>query len=72
MSEFKKSDRKAIFSDLKGFCHFSKDYDFIEITEWSNGEGFDIYVDTSKDRQTISVTDGEFHLIKKLVKKLRK
>jgi len=63
-------DRKAVFSELKEYCVLAKDHDFIEITEWKNGEGFDINVSSTLGNQIISLTDGEFRLIKKMIKQL--
>ena len=31
-----------IYSELKKFNPYSKDEDYISVTEWSNGEGYDI------------------------------
>jgi hypothetical protein len=39
-----KYKRKAIFTELKGFCPFADKGDYIEVTEWYNGEGFDVEV----------------------------
>jgi hypothetical protein len=43
------SKRKAAFVELKDFCSFSmserKDKgDFLEVTEWSNEEGYENYI----------------------------
>ena len=65
----KTSTRKAVFSPTGKHCVLSKEYDFIEVTEWTNKEGYTINV--SRDAQYLDVTDGEFDLIKKLIKKLR-
>jgi hypothetical protein len=40
MSEIKRDKRNTKFMELKGYLN--EENDFIEITEWSNGEGFDI------------------------------
>jgi hypothetical protein len=40
MSEIKRDKRETKFMELSGI--FNDEHDFIEITEWSNGEGFDI------------------------------
>ena len=40
----KKSHRKTIFTELKKYDHTSSNDDYIEITEWTNGEGFDVDV----------------------------
>lgn len=35
-------ERKAVSDELKKYDHLAKDSDFIEVTEWVNGEGWDI------------------------------
>lgn len=62
--EIKKKD--SIFCRFKGI--YAKDHDFIEVTEWTNGEGFDI---TISDRPIISLHDTELEVINVLIKKLR-
>jgi hypothetical protein len=69
------SNRKAVFMELFGICSFAKETsgDFIEVTEWSNGEGFDISLSSkSCGTQTIQLTWGEYKALKKLVKALNK
>lgn len=39
------SQRKSIHDDLRKYDHLAKDHSFIEITEWANGEGWDIAID---------------------------
>ena len=56
--------RPAKFAELKGYCPFAKDDDYVEITEWWNGEGFDVSISEEK---TISLTWGEWELIKEMV-----
>jgi len=63
--------REAIFAELKQFCHLSKEHDFIEVTEWNNGEGWDVTINTTSE-QNISITYGQFDAIKKLIKQLEK
>ena len=62
-------DRQAAFAELKHFCHLSKEHDFVEVTEWHNGEGFDITINATTE-QNVSVTYGQFDAIKKLIKTL--
>ena len=62
--------RKSISENLKDYCHLSKDYDMMEIVEWTNGEGFDLYISSGSCDKYTSFTFGEFDLLKKLVKKL--
>ena len=47
-------------------CLYHKDHDFIEVTEWSNGEGWDITVSD----KNFSLHFTEYEVLKKLIKKL--
>ena len=55
------------------FTYFNDPYhkgsDFIEVTEWSNGEGWDVQINDDKH---FSLHDTEFEMLKKLIKKLDK
>ena len=69
--QFKVASRKSIFSEIGEYCYLSKEHDYIEITEWTNGDGFDIDV-ASEGQQKMGITWGQFKLIKKIVKQLEK
>jgi hypothetical protein len=69
--KFKTELRKSIFSGIGEYCCLSKEHDYIEITEWTNGEGFDIDIQ-HEGKQKMSITWGQFKLLKKLVKQLEK
>lgn len=56
--------RDAKFTELKPYCHFAKDDDFMEVTEWYNGEGFDVVIG---NEQKFSLTDGQFQALIALV-----
>jgi hypothetical protein len=64
-----KYKRKSIFSELSPFDPFANKGDFIEVTEWYNGEGFDVEI-SSKLSTRFQLTHGEFDALKELVKKL--
>jgi hypothetical protein len=70
-----KYNRKAVFSELKDYCTFSvinpERGDFMEVTEWYNGEGFDVEIN-GVDKTSFSMTHGQFTLLKKLIKELDK
>ena len=66
MKGYSQYKRRSVFGELTGIL--TKEGDFVELTEWHNGEGFDICI----NEKTISVTCEEFRLIKKLHKKLKK
>ena len=66
MEEYK---RRSVFSELKDFDPFTEAYDYIELTEWHNGEGFDIEINC-KNKERFSLTWGQYKALKKIVKKL--
>lgn len=62
-------NRKTIFDDLNKYDVLSNgENDYIEITEWSNGEGFDIHINTKWKNQTFSLSYGELDAINYLIK----
>jgi hypothetical protein len=65
-----KYKRNAVFADLKEYDVFAKEHDFVEVTEWYNGEGWDVYISTRNDNKMFSLSYGQFKAIKKLIKKL--
>jgi hypothetical protein len=54
--------RKSINDNLRKYDHLAQENSFIEITEWGNGEGWDITID---DR-VISLTWGQLDAIQYL------
>jgi hypothetical protein len=45
---------------LEDYDHTAKIDDFLEVTEWSNGKGFDLHINHNNLGQFISMTWGEF------------
>lgn len=60
------TDRKSVHDNLKKYCVLAKENSYIEVTEWVNGEGWDITID---DR-SFHLTWGELEAINYLVKVL--
>jgi len=58
--------RKAKFTNLKPYCHLAKEHSFIEVTEWSNAEGFDVSIGAAEDRH-FSLSWGEYQALQLLV-----
>ena len=54
--------RKSISDNLRKYDHLAKDNSFVEVTEWVNGEGWDITFDDT----VISLTLGQLDAIKYL------
>ena len=61
------NSRKAVNDKLKKYDYLAKDEDFIEVVEWTNGEGYDI---TINDDKIISLTRGQIDAINYLVRSL--
>jgi quinol monooxygenase YgiN len=59
----------AAFAPLSKFDHLAKPDDFIEVSLWHNGEGFDAHL-SSHAEQTIRLSWGEYKALKKLIKEL--
>lgn len=58
--------RKSASCDLSLFDCLAKEESFVEVTEWANGEGYDITIDS----KMISLSYGELDAINYLVKSL--
>jgi len=67
MMSIEVSERRAVFAQLKPYCMHSGDQDYMEVTEWSNGEGFDIVIDRKGDTERFSLTHGEWELLQVLM-----
>ena len=63
-------NRKSINDKLKKYNPCFKDSDYIEITEWVNGEGWDINMTCSDDFCHISLHRDELEAINYLTKTL--
>lgn len=78
--ELETHTRKSVSVDLSDYCIFSKkldDYGFdvMEVTEWSNGSGYDIYLSTRDlndniHKERFSLTEGQFEALSQMIKKL--
>jgi hypothetical protein len=76
--EIEVSKRKAAFAELKDWCIMSvtskekTNTDFLEVTEWSNGEGYDIHISDSSGEKKFDLTWGQFEAMKKCIKTINK
>ena len=66
---YKKDTRMANLTD---FDNLAKDNDYCEVSEWNNGEGFDINIFSNNNDKLISITNGQFKAIKACIKSLNK
>lgn len=58
--------RKAIWTSLRPYDCFAKEDDYIEVTEWANGEGYDINISRERGDLHISLTHGELQAVRVL------
>ena len=62
--------RRSVWDDLSKY-NYSKETDsFIEITEWTNGEGFDIAIHSRNKDKLIILTREEIEAINHLISTL--
>lgn len=59
-------EKKSVNDKLRKYDHLAKDDDFIEVTEWANGEGWDV---TINEKQLL-LTRGELEAIEYLTRSL--
>jgi hypothetical protein len=57
---------KSVSEDLRKFDYLAKEHDFIEVTEWHNGEGWTISI----NEYVIQLTDGQLKAINYLTQTL--
>ena len=60
-------NRKSVSDDLKKYDYLSKEDDFIEVTEWFNGEGISVTINTT----TFELTFGQLDAINYLSQALK-
>ena len=61
------AQRRAVLSHLKPYCFHAGDNDYMEVTEWSNGEGYDIVIDRKNNTERFSLTHGEWECLQVLI-----
>ena len=75
-SKIEVKNRKSAFVELKDYCVNSMgaedNHDFLEVTEWSNGEGYDIHIFDALGDRHIEFTWGQYKPLKKCIKAIDK
>lgn len=61
------NNRTAKFTELNPYCHHVDAHDFMEVTEWTNVEGFDVTVSAKGGDQRFSLTYGQWEALQALV-----
>ena len=67
MESITESTRPAKMVNLRQFDAFADKECFMEVTEWSNAEGFDIQIDSKTGKQQFALTYGEFKALTVLI-----
>lgn len=60
-------DRPSRRLSLEKYCPLADDSSIIEVTEWSNGEGWDVCIESSNRNVWFSLTYGEFKALSVLI-----
>ena len=57
--------RKSVSDELKKYscCRSNRDSDFIDVTQWTNGEGIDVTSNSNGQEKALSLTYGELEAI---------
>jgi len=76
-SKIEVSKRTSALTMLNEFCTFSMGEredkgDFLEVTEWANGEGYDVHIDDVNGKREFQLTSGQMEALKKCVKAIDK
>lgn len=61
-----KYNLKSVSEDLRKFDYLAKEHDYIEVTEWRNGEGYNVDLNGT----IFQITDGQLRAINYLVETL--
>jgi hypothetical protein len=69
MTQIKRYQLETAFVSLKEFDVIAKPDDFMEVSLWYNGEGFDVILSTNGE-QRFCLTWGQFKALKKIIKEL--
>lgn len=77
MKDIKVEYRESAFVELKDYCTFStgdrkEKGDYLQVTEWSNGEGYDIDISDVNGERHIIITWGQYDAIKACIKAINK
>ena len=67
------NNKKSVFTKLKPFCIYSiQKEDFMEVTEWVNGEGITVTINDNLGNRHFDLTHGQIDALKKCIKTLNK
>ena len=59
--------RRSLYSLLKPYSYHASGDDYIEVTEWSNGDGYDVVIDRRRGIERFSISYGELELLQVLM-----
>lgn len=67
-------NRKSAVAELKEYCLFSMQdkHDFLEVTQWTSGGGYDVLISDINGDKTFHLTYGQMKAFKKCIKSIEK
>jgi hypothetical protein len=65
-------NRKSAYINIYRLCTFARENDYLEMTEWANGEGYDIKFVLLGKENKIALTIGQLDALTLLFDKLYK
>lgn len=67
-------NRKSAVAELKEYCLFSMQdkHDFLEVTQWTSGGGYDVLISDINGDKTFHLTYGQVKALKKCIKSIEK
>ena len=64
------NNRRSVWDDLSKYTYSKDDNSFVEVTEWTNGEGFDISIYNKGKDQFMVLSREEIEAINHLISML--
>jgi hypothetical protein len=55
--------RASRFTELKPYCLHAREGDYMEVTEWHNGDGYDVLISGQGGDQRFSLTHGQWECL---------
>lgn len=67
--KIEESERTTLFAELHPYDPMAKRDEFIEVTEWTNGEGYDVIIKADPGAH-FQISHGQFMALKKMIKSI--
>jgi hypothetical protein len=71
ITEHKRDSKVAFLSEFCCCSHDAKLHDFIEVTKWVNGIGYDVRISTKNGSQIFEITAGQIDALNAIIKEFK-